>query len=115
MVVYGSVFIPFALRVFRTPSNPVLLALCIVASIRGQSQPVFSNPLFAGQDPWVTQWNGNYYYSESSGGSILIRKSATLTGLRRPTPQAVWSPRSAGIAGMTNVCAPEIHFLNDRW
>lgn len=96
----------FALRIASVAAIAVWLPLI------GQSVPTFSNPTFRGQDPWVTYWNGNYYYSDSDGAAIWVRQSPTLTGLSTAPARPVWSNSSPGAAGLSNVWAPEIHFLN---
>jgi GH43 family beta-xylosidase len=72
----------------------------------------YTNPLFKGQDPYVTFWNGNYYYSDAGGGRIQIRKSTSLTGLPKQTPYLVWTNAGTHI---TRVWAPELHQIDDRW
>jgi GH43 family beta-xylosidase len=80
----------------------------------GHSQATFRNPLFKSQDPFVTWWQGNYYYSDSDGDRICIRKSPTLTGLAAQRPQAVWTASRRGPAGHANIWAPEIHILDGK-
>jgi GH43 family beta-xylosidase len=75
----------------------------------------FVNPVFASQDPYVTLWQGNYYYTESAHNQIQIRKSPTLTGLKSQTPYIAWTSPWAGPDGRANVWAPEIHQIEGRW
>jgi GH43 family beta-xylosidase len=77
-----------------------------------QPSRTFSNPTFRSQDPWVVYWNGSYYYSDSDGAAICIRRSETLTGLSTAPARVVWNTSSPGATGLTNVWAPEIHFIN---
>jgi GH43 family beta-xylosidase len=76
---------------------------------------MFENPLFASQDPYVTYWNGNYYYSDSANNSIRIRKSASLTGFKTQTPYIAWKSPWIGQDGHANLWAPEIHQIDGVW
>jgi GH43 family beta-xylosidase len=75
----------------------------------------FSNPLFASQDPYVTYWEGNYYYTQSGHNQIQVIKSPTLTGLKGQTPIVVWTSPLVGPDGHANLWAPEIHQVNGKW
>src|SRR5579884_3669229 len=92
----------------------ILMALLLGACQRRGSAQTFTNPLFKSQDPWVLFWHGSYYYSESSGQSVLVRQSKTLTGLASATPTTVWTAPSSG-PNSQDVWAPEIHWLNGVW
>jgi GH43 family beta-xylosidase len=74
-----------------------------------------ANPMFSGQDPYVTFWKGNYYYTESGNNQIKIRKSATLTGLKSQTPYVAWTSQWVGPDGHANLWAPEIHQVGKAW
>jgi len=92
----------------------VLTALLLgVVAERGPAQ-TFTNPLFKSQDPWVTFWRGSYYYSESSGRSVLVRQSRTLTGLASATPTTVWTAPDSG-PNSQDVWSPEIHPVQGAW
>jgi GH43 family beta-xylosidase len=95
---------------FHTLRRTLLLLAPIV--LPGQS---FTNPVFASQDPYVVRWHGNYYYSDSDGDTIYLRKSATLTGLKDQAPKAIWTSPQRGSDGHANVWAPEIHEVNGKW
>jgi GH43 family beta-xylosidase len=90
------------------------IALSAIPTARLQAQ-TFSNPLFASQDPYVTFWNGNYYYTESESNEIKIRKSPTLTGLRSQTPVIAWKSPWVGPDGNANLWAPEVHQIAGTW
>src|SRR4051812_40003065 len=97
---------------------PLLLSLTLLfGAFPSQAQPsgTFRNPVFTGQDPWVTKWNGSYYYSEAARDAIRVRQSATLTGLATATPRIIWSQSGPASDRLTNVWAPEVHFLDGRW
>src|SRR5271163_3413132 len=53
----------------------------------------FTNPLLpTGPDPWVVWWKGFYYYSNSSGTNLTLRKTADITDLQHAEKKAVWTP-----------------------
>src|SRR5215471_7959487 len=52
----------------------------------------FTNPLLpSGPDPWAVWWKGFYYYSNSSGTNLTLRKTADITDLRHAEEKAVWA------------------------
>lgn len=73
----------------------------------------FANPLSAGADPWVVRDGGAYYMVQSRDGGISVSRSTTLTGVAGAGTQ-VWAPPAAGW-NRTNVWAPELHHIGDRW
>lgn len=97
--------------------RPVWLALAalslVLVTCRSGAQ-AFTNPVFQSQDPWVTYVDGSYYYSDSAGRSIRIRKSPTLTGLATATPIVVWRAPDRG-PNSQNVWSPEIHCIGAAW
>ncbi len=94
-------------------------AAAVVFLCAAAERHTFTNPLFAGGDPWVTLEDGTYYYSasgcEPGHEGICIKSSRTLTGLRQAPWKSVWSPNAAGDANGTDVWAPEIHKVNGHW
>lgn len=75
----------------------------------------FINPLLsAGPDPWVYQKDGFYYYLNTTGGDVRIRKTAKMSELSAAPATVVWSPPSAG-PNARDVWAPELHFLDGKW
>lgn len=75
----------------------------------------FQNPVFRSQDPYLQYWDGNYYYSESDGNRISIRKSASLTGIGTQPAKVVWTSPWKGWNGRANIWAPEVHLVDGRW
>jgi GH43 family beta-xylosidase len=74
----------------------------------------FANPLTAGADPWVWRDGGSYYMVQSRDNGIWVSKSATLTGAAAGGGTRVWSAPATGW-NRTNVWAPELHRIGDRW
>lgn len=94
-----------------------LQALGAVAQARAPPVHVFSNPLFAGGDPWVTQVGGVYYYSASDCrvAEICVKRSRSLSGLARVHWVGVWISPEKGAPNSKEIWAPEIHYLEGRW
>jgi GH43 family beta-xylosidase len=73
----------------------------------------FNNPLYQGQDPFVTYHDGYYYFVSSSNldsnNKVYVSKSRTLTD----QGEKVLVYDSQGT--QTRIFAPEIFFLNGRW
>ena len=75
----------------------------------------FTNPLLrTGPDPWVVSWRGFYYYSNTSGNSLTLRKTADITDLRHAQRKAVWVP-DPGQPWSKELWAPELHRWGDKW
>ncbi|MBZ5725303.1 MAG: glycoside hydrolase family 43 protein [Acidobacteriia bacterium] len=75
----------------------------------------FVNPLLpSGPDPWVTYRNGYYYYMNTTGNSLVIRKTRSMADLQTAETKVVWRPPPAGPYSH-EIWAPEIHFLSGKW
>ncbi|KRE69581.1 family 43 glycosylhydrolase [Paenibacillus sp. Soil750] len=73
----------------------------------------FNNPLYQGQDPFVTYHDGYYYFVSSSNldsnNKVYVSKSRTLTD----QGEKVLVFDSLG--SQTRIFAPEIFFFNGKW
>ncbi|MDB5327903.1 MAG: inverting alpha,5-L-arabinofuranosidase [Phycisphaerales bacterium] len=68
-----------------------------------------------GADPWVIRHtDGAYYYVQSGGGHIYLRKSAMLAGLATAERKAIWTAPAKG-PNSKEVWAPEFHFVDGKW
>ena len=75
----------------------------------------FTNPLLqTGPDPWVVCWKGFYYYSNSTGKDLTLRKTADITDLRDAQKKAVWAPEP-GHPWSNELWAPELHRWGNKW
>ncbi len=75
----------------------------------------FHNPILSPQaDPWIVQYEGKYYFCESTGRSIHIRETADFTRLQETKPYTVWRAPEKGPYSQ-NVWAPELHFIKGHW
>src|ERR1700732_2381411 len=98
----------------RQFSNSILLAAALFAARYASCQAgldTFTNPLLpSGADPWVTQWDGNYYYMNTTGANLTIWKSRDITDLKNATSKVVWTP-PASEPYSHELWAPELHRL----
>lgn len=73
----------------------------------------FRNPLAAGADPFVTKDGGSYYLVQSRDNAIWVSKASRLTQVATQGVR-VWAAPDTGW-NRTNLWAPEIHHIGDRW
>lgn len=73
----------------------------------------FTNPIAWGQDPYVVRRNEWYYLVESKDNAIYVYRSKELNNLKQNEVR-VWAPPTSGW-NRTNIWAPELHFVNNRW
>lgn len=98
----------------------LLLACSHSNSNAGTTPPVgsdttFTNPILSsGPDPWIIQKDGYYYFMRTLGNRLAITKTQYVDGLANATPTTVWTP-PAGTAYSTDVWAPELHFIDNKW
>lgn len=77
------------------------------------SNCTFTNPLGAGQDPWVVRRGGAYYFAESHDNAIWVHKTSWLTTITSDGVPVWTAPASAW--NQTNIWAPELHYIDGRW
>ena len=73
----------------------------------------FRNPINPGPDPWMQNYEGNYYLTTTQGDAIRMWRADTVAGLKAAGAVTVWKDldpsRSAGM------WAPEFHLISNRW
>jgi len=74
----------------------------------------FINPIINGADPWVTAKNGYYYYTQTLGNRVEIWKTTAVSKLGSVFTTKIFTP-SSGTPNSSNIWAPEIHFLDNKW
>jgi len=75
----------------------------------------FTNPLLeTGPDPWVVWWKGRYYYSNTTGINLTLRKTTDITDLRGAETKVVWTPEP-GHPWSKELWAPELHRWGSKW
>jgi GH43 family beta-xylosidase len=109
----------------KIPALRAVLYACLLAILpclsttaqqpESNVQNTFTNPLLQnGPDPWVIYWKGFYYYSNSSGRNLTLRKTADITDLRNAEKRAVWTPEP-GHPWSQELWAPELHRWGNKW
>jgi GH43 family beta-xylosidase len=85
------------------------------AAASTSASDTFHNPLLpSGPDPWVTSRNGFYYYMNSTGANLTIRRTRDITDLAHADKKIVWMPPSTGPYSH-ELWAPELHLLDNKW
>lgn len=76
---------------------------------------MFTNPILpSGADPWMTYKDGYYYYTNTAGNALVLRKTRNIADLSTAQKKVVWTPPVTG-AYSKEIWAPEIHFLANKW
>lgn len=80
---------------------------------------VFYNPLLEpGADPAMVRHNGTYYLLQGdqyNNHDLVIRKSASVEGLRDAPPTTLWRHPPCPGAACTEVWAPELQRIRGQW
>ena len=74
----------------------------------------FVNPIMAGSDPWVIKKDSFYYYTQTSGDKVVIWKTKTMSALSNASTTTIFSVMP-NTPNSSNVWAPELHFINNKW
>lgn len=75
----------------------------------------FTNPILSrGADPWVTQKNGNYYFTYTQGGKLVLYKTTNMSELALASSHDAWIPEQ-GMPYSKNLWAPELHKISNKW
>src|SRR5947209_11991121 len=79
------------------------------------AQSTLVNPLLpSGPDPWITQRNGFYYYMNTTGSSLVIRKTRSIAALATGETKTVWRAPATGPYSR-DIWAPELHWVRGKW
>lgn len=77
------------------------------------SGSTFTNPLYAGADPWVVRREGWYFFVQAGpGGRLEVWKSRSLT--ERGQQKVIWTPARRSW-NSRQIWAPELHFVRGKW
>ncbi len=80
-----------------------------------EGAPELTNPLLpSGPDPWVIWHDGFYYYMNTTGKNLIIRKTCHIANLKAAEKRIVWTPPAGGPYSY-GIWAPELHFFAGRW
>lgn len=101
-------------KITFTVAGLCVLALTAFAVDTSASSDTFINPIReSGQDPWLVQDGGVYYYCESfRDRALLIWKSDKIT--ERGERKEVWRCPKEGW-NSAELWAPELHKIGDKW
>ena len=73
----------------------------------------FQNPLKeTGADPWLTYFQGSYYFTATEGSAITMRTARHFADLKTAPDQLVWSDTDP--TRFRDMWAPECHYLPDE-
>ncbi len=73
-------------------------------------QKVSNTRDIGGDDPWVVEHNGSYYYCWSEGG-VKVAKIESLDKIEKKNGKQVFSSGSS----FHNIWAPELHYIDGQW
>jgi GH43 family beta-xylosidase len=94
--------------------RPLGIALLLFAAAAA-AQTTLTNPLLpSGPDPWIIARNGVYYYMNTTGSTLAIRKTRHIETLADAEPKVVWRAPASGPYSR-DIWAPELHFLRGKW
>jgi GH43 family beta-xylosidase len=76
----------------------------------------FSNALDRANspDPFITYYNGYYYYMKTTGGDVRIRRSTKLANVSSGESKTAYTGGDNAPIKY-NIWAPEMHFINGKW
>src|ERR1700754_4559022 len=75
----------------------------------------FANPLLpSGPDPWIVRDGDTYYYMNTLGKRLAIRKTRDITRLSDAPEITVWTPPATG-PNAQSIWAPELHRIGGKW
>jgi GH43 family beta-xylosidase len=97
----------------------IVLLSCKDEGSSAQSEPdlsgKFRNPvLTSAPDPWAIYHDGWYYLMHTTGNSLKLYRSKTMSDLSSADVRTIWIPPVNGM-NSKNIWAPEIHFINNIW
>jgi GH43 family beta-xylosidase len=89
-----------------------------IASVAGAAPTAprtFTNPLLpSGPDPWIVRDGTTYYYMNTLGDRLAIRKTLDLARLADAPEITVWTPPAKG-RNAQSIWAPELHLIDGKW
>jgi GH43 family beta-xylosidase len=93
-----------------------IITITIGSNYEGKKdERTFTNPILnSGADPWIIYHNGWYYYTNSSGSKLILRKAKNLDSLKTSEQKIIWTPPT-GTNYSRELWAPEIHYINQKW
>lgn len=107
------------MTVRRSAAGGLLAAALALAGCAGTDRPPtaasFTNPLLpSGPDPWIVRDGRTYYYMNTEGNRLAIRRTDDLARLAEAAPVTVWTPPVTG-PNAQSIWAPELHRIDGKW
>ncbi len=85
------------------------------ATLADTTKATFTNPLLlSGPDPWIVRQGDTYFYMNTLGNRLAIRKTKDLAHLSEATETTVWTPPATGLNAQS-IWAPELHRIGKAW
>ncbi|WP_293881050.1 glycoside hydrolase family 43 protein [Sphingomonas sp.] len=86
-----------------------------VVAHTGRATSTISNPLLpSGPDPWIVRQGDTYFYMNTVGNRLTIRKTKDLSRLAEAAEITVWTPPATG-PNAQSIWAPELHRIGNAW
>lgn len=94
----------------------VMSAVILLNACKTMEKPNYVDEITAiidqeGADPWVCQYDGSYYYTKTTGNSIVLYRSGCLSDLAAGEMETVFEADNE----LDSFWAPELHCLDGRW
>jgi GH43 family beta-xylosidase len=84
-------------------------------ALSAAAERAFVNPLLpSGADPWIVRDGDTYYYMNTLGDRLAIRKTTDVTRLADAPETTIWTPPAAG-PNAQSIWAPELHRIDGKW
>jgi GH43 family beta-xylosidase len=81
--------------------------------VASEPSATFRNPLNGGPDPFMTQYDGQYYLLTTQGDALRIWKATSLADLAAAPPVTIWQDTDS--TRDREVWAPAIYMFDGRW
>ena len=94
----------------------LLAALSLFLGLINLRSDTFNNPIVSdGADPWMVYKDGFYYYTQTTGADVKVRRCAHITGTLGVGGASEVSVYTPPAPYNQNVWAPELHYLQGKW
>ena len=95
-------------------TSPFAFAQGTNASANGTS--TYTNPILdgVGADPWVIRYGNDYLLTYTTNDNITLLRSPVLTDWNNAEVKLAFKP-PMGLNYSTDMWAPELHSINDKW
>ncbi|KQS02216.1 alpha-N-arabinofuranosidase [Sphingomonas sp. Leaf357] len=96
-------------------AGAIALGLACATADARRPKATIANPLLpSGADPWIVRQGDTYYYMNTLGNRLAIRKTRDLARLAEAPETTVWTPPATG-PNAQSIWAPELHRIGGAW